>query len=142
MKTVKATLILLTLVAVIFQSCNDDESPDGCFCTEQFEPVCGDDGETYANSCFAECAGVGYTAGTCTIQAVGLVKDLGAVPADGCGFVIEVNDVDLKPLELAAEFQEDSLEVNIDYRLMSTAFTCGVSSKAFFEITVEEISKR
>ena len=46
----------------------DEEDPGhdaGCVCTEQWEPVCGLDGETYSNSCFAECVGVAFTMGEC-----------------------------------------------------------------------------
>ena len=44
----------------------------GCVCITAYEPVCGDDGITYSNSCEAECAGIfNYTNGECTIPPTG-----------------------------------------------------------------------
>ncbi len=43
----------------------DDDKTDECVCDGEFAPVCGDDGETYPNACFANCAGAIYTQGEC-----------------------------------------------------------------------------
>ncbi len=33
----------------------ENETEEGCFCAEYWDPVCGVNGETYSNKCFAEC---------------------------------------------------------------------------------------
>ena len=49
----------------ISKDCKGKPNPD-CLCTEQYQPVCGCDNQTYGNACVAKCAGVKtYTQGKC-----------------------------------------------------------------------------
>jgi len=36
-----------------------------CVCVQMWMPVCGKDKKTYSNACFADCAGVEYSMGSC-----------------------------------------------------------------------------
>ena len=45
--------------------CQGDRTP-GCTCPQAYKPVCGCNGVTYDNGCYAQCDGVtSYTFGTC-----------------------------------------------------------------------------
>jgi coxsackievirus/adenovirus receptor len=37
---------------------NQELLREDCLCPKIFQPVCGEDGQTYGNSCEAECSGV------------------------------------------------------------------------------------
>lgn len=63
--TFPAALSLLVWACTPAKECEENPQAD-CFCTEQFDPVCGCNGQTYSNACAANCAGIAsYTRGPC-----------------------------------------------------------------------------
>ncbi|MBK9149961.1 MAG: hypothetical protein IPM26_02835 [Saprospiraceae bacterium] len=58
--SIQISTILLLLTS--FLSCKKDECRENpktdCFCTEQYDPVCGCNNKTYGNACHANCAGI------------------------------------------------------------------------------------
>ena len=50
------------------KKCESNPQPD-CFCTLQYDPVCGCNGVTYGNACQAMCDGITkYKKGECKVK--------------------------------------------------------------------------
>lgn len=62
-------LTILSLVAVFSLTNCKEECEElyekGCVVDSKYRPVCGCNGKTYANSTYADCAGISYTDGKC-----------------------------------------------------------------------------
>ena len=71
----KKNILLIAALAfaatILVSSCKkpigkcDEFFEQGCPTTQEYVPVCGCNNKTYANSSYAECAGVGYVNGSC-----------------------------------------------------------------------------
>lgn len=68
-KVNRVSSVYLILYIFFIFSCSKDsckKKPQNLFCQDVWTPVCGCDGETYSNPCYATRAGVAeYSEGTC-----------------------------------------------------------------------------
>ena len=65
----------IVLIIIFLISCSKTNPETGiggtltekkvCNCPNAQQSVCGNDGKEYVNSCFAQCAGVGFKDGKC-----------------------------------------------------------------------------
>ncbi|RVU02628.1 hypothetical protein EOD41_01425 [Mucilaginibacter limnophilus] len=78
-----------------------------------------------------------------TIEADGLIIDLGNPAADGCGWAIQINNTHYKPEFLDEKFQQDSMVVRVDYKLLKNSYSCGIAANIGMPyIQVKQIKKK
>lgn len=75
-----------------------------------------------------------------------LVLDYGDVGSDGCGFLIllgEGTDAELvRPTNLPANFQKDSVELWVDFVAVEGQFTCGLLATSYNQVDLQLITEK
>lgn len=62
------TFMITAIALLTLTNCNkkcEELFQEGCVTTQDYTPVCGCNGKTYANKSYAECAGLDYSEGKC-----------------------------------------------------------------------------
>lgn len=88
-----------------------------CPCTNNINPVCGSDGVSYTNSCFANCAGVNFVMGACVTNDCSKSGIVCGRPNQDCnvGEYCPSSD-DLAP----KEYESDCLRIEQDATFLHT----------------------
>jgi hypothetical protein len=73
--------VLLAAILPLFASCSKEKVcveklKNDCFCTMQYDPVCGCNDKTYGNSCVAICSGITeFVPGPCASDCTEVVNE-------------------------------------------------------------------
>ena len=73
------------------------------------------------------------------LEAYATIVDAGVGAADGCGWMLQINDEYVHPENLPIEFQENGLDVYICYSLRNDSFYCGIAAIPYQSIDILNI---
>jgi hypothetical protein len=133
MKLFANTAVVLTCsLFFLLNSCSNAEL--ACVCGEVLQPVCGSDGQSYANPCYAECAGVTYSEMQCeeTLNLV-LFND------GACGLLFLGEKETLKPDTIPSTFLSLERPLMVTFRRETEFITCKDNGNIIQLIEVLEI---
>ena len=72
----------------------------------------------------------------------GLIRYLGDPAVDGCGWMIQINDSIYAPTNLDTKFKIDSLNIVLNYNILTSAWNCGWRIPCYRQITITDIQKQ
>ena len=68
-----------------------------------------------------------------------IILDAGNTNADGCGWIVRIDNDFYHPEELDTLYRIDGMHVKISYHVTSNDFICGIGGLLYDEIAITEI---